>query len=209
MYQSIWNFNILPLPPSDPPVRGISHFQFWFANFPFPWCSNVLTWGHTKRANAPNPQNSTKMPLEATSSNSPCPCDMVSNSSYSSLLSYFHSHGRISKSNTRSFPLAAMHVEVVPIWNAVAYAFFVPAPSPQRNFFCTINFFIYLCLCSCHNRLDQSRIHHLPLSPQFVVYLCTIDLGSSLVNLFWYWKINFEIKGAVSRGFCCFRSILC
>ena len=154
----------------------------------------VILLGHTKRANASNPQNSTKMPLEATSSNSPCPCDMVSNSSYSSLLSYFHSHGRISKSNTRSFPLAAMHVEVVPIWNAVAYAFFVPAPSPQRNFFCTINFFIYLCLCSCHKRIDQSRIHHLPLSPQFVVYLCTIDLGSSLLNLFWYWKINFEIK---------------
>ena len=76
---------------------------------------------------------------------------------------------------------------VVFIVHAMTYTFLV-----AQHMFCLHDLFSYLCLWSCHNRLwmhsrmplDQSRIHHPPLSPHSVVCLCTSDLGPSLWHLF-------------------------
>ena len=143
--------------PEKPPHRGIWHFQFSVCQIPIPQGKN----------SAPNLRVilGEQMPLP--------------------LFSYSRSFGYTNKPNTRGMPEGRRgggHVEVYLVKVSCSLHFFF--------LFCMI-YFSYLCLWSCHNRLwtqslmhlDQSRIHHPPLSPHFVVCLYTSDLGPSLWHL--------------------------
>ena len=120
------------------------------------------------------------MPCEATCSKFP----HLSYSLCSSLLSYFHSHGRISSSNARSFPVTGMQVEAVSIvdrdinahnviLHAVANTFLIA----QKAFLfsCKINFITFVW---CHLTIDFEWIPGCSwINAEFTIHLWVLVLS--------------------------------